>query len=445
MTETDKEREDQICETGETQTCDADVAQAVTTDIANAKKKLAIKKLKLHKPGGMKFSQAMKLALKSLAGSKVRSLLTMLGIIIGVAAVIVLVSLIGGFSNDLSSTFESLGTNLISVNIRGRGGNLRVEPEDMIELADENSDVLAYCSPTVTVSADSIKYGAEELDTTTITGCNEDYPFIKSYALASGRFVCWQDVESRNKIVVIGSYVAQEFFGNEDPLGTDIKINGDRYTVVGVLKEIADTTESSSDDVIIMPYTAAQRLSRFGMVNSYVMSSTTSETAEAAISVIETYLYKVFSNEDYYSVTSQSQMLEMVSELTGTLTLVLVGVAGISLLVGGIGIMNIMLVSVTERTREIGIRKSLGGKRRDIMRQFVIEAAVTSAAGGIIGIIFGVAAAIAAGKIFDMSVAISVTAVVIAFSVSVAIGVVFGYFPAAKAAKLNPIEALRYD
>ncbi len=448
MTDTDIVRADNTGEADKTQSCEQGTSHAEgagSTGEVQTEKKHSFKRPALHRPAGMKFSQAMKLALKSLSGSKVRSLLTMLGIIIGVAAVIVLVSLIGGFSNDLSSTFESLGTNLVSVNIMGRGGNLRVEPEDMIELADENRDVLAYCSPTVTVSADSIKYGAEELDTTTITGCNEDYPLIKSYTLASGRFVCWQDVESRNKIVVIGSYVAQEFFGNEDPLGSDIKINGDRYTVVGVLNELADTTESSQDDVIIMPYTAAQRLSRFGMVNTYVMSSTSADTAEAAISVIETYLYKVFSNEDYYRVTSQSQMLEMVSELTGTLTLVLVGVAGISLLVGGIGIMNIMLVSVTERTREIGIRKSLGGKRRDIMRQFVIEAAVTSASGGIIGIVVGVAAAFAAGKIFDMSVAISVTAVVIAFSVSVAIGVVFGYFPAAKAASLNPFEALRYD
>ncbi|HWQ50301.1 MAG TPA: ABC transporter permease [Terriglobales bacterium] len=424
---------------------DMDAVRENEVGTEKVNKKPSFKRPKLHRPAGMKFSQAMKLALKSLSGSKVRSLLTMLGIIIGVAAVIVLVSLIGGFSNDLSSTFESLGTNLISVNIMGRGGNLRVEPEDMVELADQNGEVLAYCSPTVSVSADSIKYGAEELDTTTITGCNEDYPLIKSYTLSSGRFVCWQDVQSRNKIIVIGTYVAQELFGNEEPVGSDIKINGDRYTVVGVLSEIDDSTESSQDDVIIMPYTAAQRLSRFGMVNSYVMSSTTSDTAEAAISVIKNHLYKVFSNEDYYNVTSQSQMLEMVSELTGTLTLVLVGVAGISLLVGGIGIMNIMLVSVTERTREIGIRKSLGGKRRDIMRQFVIEAAVTSASGGVIGIVAGVAAALAAGKIFDMSVAVSAPAVVIAFSVSVAIGVIFGYFPAAKAAALNPIEALRYD
>ncbi|HWP79466.1 MAG TPA: ABC transporter permease [Candidatus Acidoferrum sp.] len=424
---------------------DMDTVQENEVSAATAQKKPTFKRPKLHRPAGMKFSQAMKLALKSLAGSKVRSLLTMLGIIIGVAAVIVLVSLIGGFSNDLSSRFESLGTNLISVNIMGRGGNLQVVPEDMVELADQNGEVLAYCSPTVSVSADSIKYGAEELDTTTITGCNEDYPMIKSYTLSAGRFVCWQDVQSRSKIIVIGSYVAKEFFQNEDPLGSDIKINGDRYTVVGVLNELADSTESSQDDVIIMPYTAAGRLSRFGMVNSYVMSAASSDTAEAAIAVIKSYLYKVFSSEDYYNVTSQSQMLEMVSELTGTLTLVLVGVAGISLLVGGIGIMNIMLVSVTERTREIGIRKSLGGKRRDIMRQFVIEAAVTSASGGVIGIALGVAAAYAVGKLFDMSVAVSAPAVVIAFSVSVAIGVIFGYFPAAKAAAMNPIEALRYD
>lgn len=391
----------------------------------------------------MNVKQSFKLALKSILGSKFRSFLTMLGIIIGVAAVIVLVSIVDGFSQDMSSSFESLGTNLLSVTLMGRGGDNKISADDVMEWASENSDVIAYASPTVTASA-TVKNGTENL-TTTVYGTSEYYDKIKNYDIESGRFVEYIDIEKRQKVCVIGKYIANELFPTSSPVGESIKINGDKYTVVGVLAEKQDAEEGGSDDIIMMPYTTATRLSRMARISNYSFSSTDKDKVEDAKLRLESYLMSVFGSDDYYSVFNQADSLEQINELSGKLTMILVGIAGISLLVGGIGIMNIMLVSVTERTKEIGIRKSLGGKRRDILLQFVIEAATTSALGGVIGIFFGCGVAYLAGKMFDLTVAISAMAVFIAFSVSVGIGIIFGYFPAAKASKLNPIDALRYD
>lgn len=395
----------------------------------------------------MNVKQSFKLALKSILGSKFRSFLTMLGIIIGVAAVIVLVSIVDGFSKDMASSFESLGTNLLSVTLMGRGGNNKISPEDVMEWASENSDVISYVSPTVTVSA-TIKNGSENL-TTTVYGTSEYYDKIKNYGVESGRFIEYIDIEKRQKVCVIGKYIANELFPTTSPIGNTIKINGDKYTVIGVLEEKQEAKQEakqgSSDDIIMMPYTTASRLSRMARISNYSFSSIDKDNVDEAKARIEAYLMPIYGSDDYYTVYNQADSLEQINELSSKLTLVLVGIAGISLLVGGIGIMNIMLVSVTERTKEIGIRKSLGGKRRDILLQFVIEAATTSALGGVIGIIFGCGVAYLAGKMFDLTVVISVMAVAIAFSVSVGIGIIFGYFPAAKASKLNPIDALRYD
>jgi len=391
----------------------------------------------------MNVKQSFKLALKSILGSKFRSFLTMLGIIIGVAAVIVLVSIVDGFSKDMASSFESLGTNLLSVTLMGRGGNNKISPEDVMEWASENSDVVSYVSPTVSVSA-TIKNGTENL-TTTVYGTSEYYDKIKNYGVESGRFIEYIDIEKRQKVCVIGKYIANELFPTTSPIGNTIKINGDKYTVVGVLEEKQEAEQGGSDDIIMMPYTTASRLSRMARISNYSFSSVDKDKVDEAKARIEAYLMSVYGSDDYYTVYNQADSLEQINELSSKLTLLLVGIAGISLLVGGIGIMNIMLVSVTERTKEIGIRKSLGGKRRDILFQFVIEAATTSALGGVIGIVFGCFAAYFAGKMFDLTVVISVTAIAIAFSVSVGIGIIFGYFPAAKASKLNPIDALRYD
>lgn len=386
--------------------------------------------------------QSFRLALKSLAGSKMRSFLTMLGIIIGVGSVIILVSLMQGMTGMMTSTFEEMGTNRLTVSVMGRGSSRAVSIDDMYGLYEQNPDYFSSMSPTVAMQA-SVKQDTTAYSSTTVTGVSEDYPDIGKFELSEGRFLSYIDLENRNKVCVIGSYLAQDAFSG-GPVGQTIKLNGNIFTVIGVIAEQDDSTEGSSDDCLYLPYTTASKLGG-GMVTSYIYMTTDASLNTQATNIIENALYDVFQSTDFYNITDMSEMLSSVEELTGTMTLVLVGIAAISLLVGGIGIMNIMLVSVTERTREIGIRKSLGAKRRDIMRQFVIEAATTSAVGGMIGIVFGAAVAIGIGSLIGLTVSPSASAVLVSFGVSVAIGVFFGFMPANKAAKLNPIDALRYD
>ena len=393
----------------------------------------------------MSIKQAFILAVKSLASSKMRSFLTMLGIIIGVAAVIVLVSLVDGLKADIVGQFESMGTNLISVSIPGRGGNRSVTPDDVMEFAIDNPDVIGYVSPVVNVSSLTAKNGSDSVSTKA-TGTNEFYPEIKGLEVEYGRFLEYVDVERRQKNCVIGTYVASQLYGGApSALGNEIKINGISYHIVGVLKETQNSTEGGADDMIYLPYTLATTLSWNGRISSYAFSAVDRDCVTDAENRITSYLYSVFSDTNAYRIMNQTEMLEMVNEMTGMITTVLVGIAAISLLVGGIGIMNIMLVSVTERTREIGIRKSLGATPWDIMSQFVVEAATTSAFGGFLGIALGIGASLFAGKLLDMTSKPSLGAIAIAFSVSVGIGIFFGYFPAKKASKLSPIDALRYD
>lgn len=393
----------------------------------------------------MSIKQAFILAVKSLSASKMRSFLTMLGIIIGVASVIILVALVDGFKLQLVEQFESMGTNLISVSIPGRGGNRAVTPDDIMDFSVENGDVIGYVSPVVNVSSLTVKNGAESVSTTA-TGTNEFYPEIKGFEVEYGRFLEYVDVERRQKSCVIGTYIAKELYGNaQSALGSELKINGISYTIVGILEETQDGEEDGADDIVYLPYTLATGLSWNGRISSYAFSAAEKELVTEAENRITNYLYSVFSDTNAYRIMNQSEMLETVNDLTGTITLILVGIAAISLLVGGIGIMNIMLVSVTERTREIGIRKSLGATPWDIMSQFVVEAATTSSFGGFLGIALGIAAAIFAGKLMDIPARPSFGAVAIAFSVSVGIGMIFGYFPAKKASRMSPIDALRYD
>ena len=392
----------------------------------------------------MNFKQSFFLALKSLRTSKMRSFLTMLGIIIGIAAVIILVSIVNGFKADMVNQFEQMGTNQISVTIIPRGSNRKIEVEDMYEYAQENPDTIAYISPTVSISGVSVKFGTETADSTSVTGIGEDYGEIKGYDVTQGRFLQYMDIERRQKNCVVGSYIAQEYFGG-NAIGQPFKINGNQFTIVGVIDEQADSTEGSADDMVLIPYTLGRSLSRMGTVNSYTVAVTDSNMIDSVVEDIKNFLYKTLANENAYRVIAIAQILDVLDDLTGQLTMILVGIAGISLLVGGIGIMNIMLVSVTERTREIGIRKSIGAKRWDIMSQFVVEAATTSAVGGVIGIILGIAVSILVCNLMGIPPAISPLSVIVAFSVSAGIGILFGYMPANKAAKLNPIEALRYD
>ena len=409
----------------------------------------------------MNFTQAFKLALKSLKTSKMRAFLTMLGIIIGVGAVIVSLSLGNGMTRMMNEQFETLGANLIQVVAfsRGEGGTRDISAEDLYALVEKYPQYLSGVTPYLTGST-KVRQGTQEFKRTQIYGVSEAFYKEDTHAtmqgekLAEGRFLSYIDVERRQNVCVIGSYLASTAFQG-DALGKTLSLSGVGYTVVGVLQKTADESEGSGDDILYIPYGNAQRMS--GMEQSvYLMTSTGRDTAAAAKSIIENRLFKTYQSTDFYYVVTSAEMMDSMNAMMNTMMIVLVAIAAISLVVGGIGIMNIMLVSVTERTREIGIRKSLGAKQRDIRGQFVIEAGTTSAMGGILGIAFGLllakAATMIVGGLMSNSMggsafraAPSLADVAISFGVSVGIGILFGYLPANKAARLNPIDALRYD
>ena len=409
----------------------------------------------------MNFGQSFRLALKSLMTSKMRALLTMLGIIIGVGAVIVITSLGNGMQNMMNEQFEKLGANLVQVQLFMYGGDSRsVDPDDMYELVDKYPQYISGVTPYVSAQL-AVRQGSEDFERTSIYGVGETFlnergATMSGQNLGKGRFISYIDAARYQNVCVIGAYLEEEAFQG-DALGKQLSIGGEHFTVIGVLEKNSDMSEGSGDDIIYLPYTTALRLSGSADASMYMFTSTSKDTAATAKGIIENRLYKTFQSSDYYFVMTSAEMMDAMNAMMGTMMAVLVAIAAISLLVGGIGIMNIMLVSVTERTREIGIRKSLGAKRKDIRRQFVIEAGTTSAIGGLLGIALGYLLATGVGALLggmlaaqmgggaSFSAAPTFGSVAISFGVSVGIGVLFGYLPANKAAKLNPIDALRYD
>ncbi|MBR3288414.1 MAG: ABC transporter permease [Lachnospiraceae bacterium] len=391
--------------------------------------------------------QSFKLAIKAILSNKIRSLLTMLGIIIGVAAVIILVSIVSGYMGQMVQQFEEMGVNKITVFCRNMNTR-HFDDTDMYDFWDEHPDWLAGVSPSVTLSNAKIKSGSDNLESTSITGVSEDYADIQKYTVEEGRSLVYADIAGRSSVCVVGSYVANTFYGSPDKAVDDtVKINGKPFTIVGVIETQDEDNfdEGGTDDFIWIPYTVATKMGRNGFINNYVLISSDTAHTDAITSELKSKLNDTFKNERLYNVTANSSIIKQLNESIGTLTAMLAGIAGISLLVAGIGVMNIMLVSVTERTREIGIRKALGARQGVIMQQFVIEAAVTSTIGGVMGIGIGALATKSIGAMMDINANPTVWAVILSFGVSVAIGLIFGYVPAKNAARLNPIDALRTD
>lgn len=374
-----------------------------------------------------------------------RSFLTMLGIIIGVASVIILVSLVNAYMSYMTESFASMGTNQITVNMTNLPSR-SVSVDEMFAFYEENTDVFDNMSPTISVSG-TVKHGNDFMSRTTISGVSEDYLDIKGWDLEYGRNIQYSDIISRQKVCVIGSYVAEELYGSaEKAYEETVKVNGYAFKIVGIAEQQEDNMDDGgSDDFLWMPYSQAVKMARNANVNNYTFTITDLTKAGDDTTLIEDFLYGKFKNENLYTVTAMSEMLDSLNSMIAMVSAGLGGIAGISLLVAGVGVMNIMLVSVTERTREIGIRKALGAKRSVIMQQFVIEAAVTSSLGGVIGIILGSVATSAAGVAAGLNATPTPSAIIISFSVSVGIGLLFGYMPASRAARLNPIDALRSE
>jgi putative ABC transport system permease protein len=396
-------------------------------------------------------------AFRALQRNKMRSFLTMLGIIIGVGAVIAMLAIGQGAEISVKDQIAALGSNVLIIlpgsqqqgGIRGGAGTMTtLTEEDAAAVARECPDV-AYVSPGARANGQVI---AGDMNwATSIEGGSADYLNIRQWALADGEFFSDADVKTAAKVCILGKTVVDNLFPETSPIDQMIRIRNVPFKVIGVLlKKGQNAMGQDQDDVILAPYTTVlKRLSRFPFLRQILVSATSPNTmmqAQKQITELLRLRHKLVSNDaDDFTIRNQTDIATMATATTEILTILLASIASVSLLVGGIGIMNIMLVSVTERTREIGIRMSIGARGKDILTQFLIEALVLSLLGGIIGILLGVTGSMIISKLAQWPTVITLFSIVLSFGFSFAIGIFFGYYPARKAAMLNPIDALRYE
>ncbi|MBP2636653.1 MAG: macB 1 [Firmicutes bacterium] len=403
------------------------------------------------------FWESIKIALDALISNKLRSILTMLGIIIGVGAVIAMVSIGMGVRDKVSSSIASLGSNLIIVTPgaastsgvrQAAGTNITLTLKDAEAIA-RDVDGIGAVAPSVSKQYQMV---AGNMNWTTgVQGTTPEFLEVRNLSVQAGSFITDEDLETRNRVAVIGATVASNLFANMNPIGQSIRINNAPFIIIGVLESKGQSAGGQDqDDTVIIPLTTAQeRMMGITYVQTISVQAASSDTVDQVQEGITTLLrarHGITADKgDDFTVRNLASVMATAQETTGTITMLLGSIAAISLLVGGIGIMNIMLVSVTERTREIGIRKALGARYSNILMQFLIEAVVIGVIGGIIGVVLGIGSSHAISSVAGWNTVITATPILLSFSFSVGIGLFFGLYPARKAALLNPIDALRYE
>lgn len=406
----------------------------------------------------MNFKNLIKIAVRALVRNKLRAILTMLGIIIGVGSVIAMLAIGQGSKKKIRDQMSSMGTNMIMImpNFQRRGGvnmgtssSMALKYSDVVALRNE-STAITEVSPEIRASGQVI-YGNQNTQTT-VYGASEEYLSIRKITIKSGRIFTANEIKSMAKVCLLGKTVIDNLFGSGmDPIGSSIRIKNLPFLVIGVLDSKGEGgMGQDQDDLIIAPYTTVQsRLANIDYINTIYASAASEDKSPLAQKEVEEILRRTHklkeSAENDFRIMSQSELIQTVSSISDVMTYLLGAIAGISLLVGGIGIMNIMFVSVTERTREIGLRMSIGGRGKDILRQFLVESMLLSIIGGALGVVFGFVVAKIAGSLMGNPTIVSTPSVVLAFAVCFIIGVFFGWYPAKKAASLNPIDALRYE
>lgn len=387
----------------------------------------------------MSLAMTLRLAWKNIFGNRLRSGLTVLGIVIGITSVILLVGIVNGATQSIMQEMSEGGADIVTVSVWDETKALDYETIRKLDRVEAVDAVAPYTTATASVSK-----GGNKAKGATVLCVGESYLHVLGYKLKSGRDFSPIDLENSTKAVIIGSDIADKYWKKKNPCGDTLKLDGDDYTVIGVLKSIGSANGNNVDKTIMVPLTTIVYLGYEPDFSEIYAKAESEDVALQAAKNIRKYMRTEFGFEtDNFDVFTQQLMLEDMKKTNRILSLLLGGIASISLLVGGIGVMNVMLVSVTERTREIGIRKSLGAKRRDIVRQFLIESMVLSVFGGIIGIVLGLLLGRVA-VLVGFSFAPGISMVLISFGVSVAVGLIFGILPANRAAGLRPVEALRY-
>ena len=388
----------------------------------------------------MKLRQSFKMAISAVFSNKMRSFLTMLGIIIGVLSVTLLISIVQSGTGTITDAMSTLGGDQITVSISDSDKRLLYYELDELRANENITAVVPY------ISGRSVAKAGNNSKDITVYGVTKEYFAVNDLKLTKGRFLSELDREYSLQVCVIGAEVEKELFGNANAVDRTVRIQGKDFRIVGVLEEEDEYAMNSSNERVFIPLTNAQRIFRQMGITNIILTSQNKETLRRAQSFTADFLKSKFSEKDSYTIINMSDIMDIMGTVMNTLSLMLGGIAGISLLVGGIGIMNIMLVSVTERTREIGIRKAIGAQRSDITIQFMIESIFISLMGGIIGMVLSIII-LSVLNVFvtEVTFVISPSVALLALSFSIAVGLIFGIYPANKAAKLKPINALRYE